>query len=210
MVAFNSEYVCGPRQFVNYSKSRHSLHHVARNQMVQEMLGEYLWMVDTDHTFEPDIFARLVNAAKMFRLDVVSGLYLKKQPPYRPAAWKWNDDGGHSELSDISMDNVLQVGAVGAGCLLVHRRVFDRIEKEMKEDPFSVREFGVTTGEDFAFCKRLKMLNIPIGLVPWIQCRHLIVKPLDVENDFQRGVALPGEKEESVQINKVMPQEIAA
>lgn len=207
-VDFNSQYVCGPKQFIHYSRSRHSLHFHARNQMVDEMLGDHLLMLDSDHLVPCDLLARLLNAAKMFRLDVVTGLYLKKEPPYRPAAWKWTENS-HAELADIP-NEVFEIGAAGAGCLLVHRRVFDRIKTEMKEEPFSVQEFPGVTGEDFAFFKRLRMLGIPAACVPWIECNHLLVKPLRADEDFQRGVALPGEQEESIRSTKFVQQEVAA
>lgn len=192
-VQFNCAHVEGPYGFINYQQSRHSLHHAARNEFAETFIGDWLLMLDTDHEFEPDLLARLLNAMRRHQVDVASGLYLKKEWPHRPTVWKWTGEK-YAEPSSIPLDEAIEIDAAGAGCLLINRTVFERI-KEMNELPFSTHEFAGTTGEDFAFFKRCHMLGIHCALFPWIECHHSKVRKLSVEKDYHPDELLPGESE---------------
>ena len=207
MVAFNSQYVCGPRQFIHYEPTRHSLHGVARNGLAKTMQGEWLLMLDTDHKFDPDLLARMLNAMNTYRADVVTALYLKKDETHRPTLWKWQGDK-YAQLAGWDDKQVLEIGAAGAGCLLVRRSVFERIEEEMHEEPFSTSEFPGVVGEDFAFFNRLRMLGIKPIVVPWIECHHLMVKPLVAAEDYDPDHLEPGEREVVVPANRFLAQAV--
>lgn len=195
MVNFNSMYVCDQNTEINYIKSPHSFHAIARNEMAANAMGHWLFMLDCDHSFEPDLLFRMLNAMNKFDADVVSALYLHRSWPYSPTIWKWlpDRDYGHSWLGDWPPNEVLEVDCTGGGSLLIKLDVIKRIYDELGEDPFSTEEYsrgGRQTGEDFAFFRRLQKLGIKAICPTYIQCNHLMVKPLDYDKDYDRAGAL--------------------
>lgn len=204
LIEFNTTHVIQPNEFIHYTKAKHSLHDVARNQLAEAMLGNWILMLDTDHAFEPDLLCRLLAAMNRYRLDVITGIYLKKEWPNRPTIWKWAVDR-YAEIIDWDPTEALEVDAAGAGCLLIKYHVFDKIRQELGEEPFSRAEFGPRTGEDFAFWKRLVMLNVPRGVVPWVECHHLKVTPLTVKDHYDPTVVMSHESDETrVQAQKFL------
>lgn len=179
MCVYNGEYLAGPGEYVHTYRARVSDHAVARNAIVDHFLGDWLVMLDTDHEFEPDLVARLLNAANQYGLDVLSGLYMFKTPPHYPLAFEWlpnaDDDGEH--LQQIIGWNVgagfLEVGSAGGGCLFVRRSVFDRIRDELGELPF---EHIAPFSEDHSFFLRLRRLGIPAFVATHIESNHLAVR----------------------------------
>lgn len=189
MLQFSIEELCGPDQYIHQAFPLHSLHDLARNQLANTMRGEWLLQLDTDHQFEPDLLVRLVNAMTTYDADVVTGLYLHRSPPYGPTLWKFDEDGNKAAFHDWPNGEVLEVDCAGSGCLLVRRRVFDRIWDELGEEPFSRTEFEgrdgrIVVGEDFAFFRRLQKLGIKTICPTYIECHHLDIRPLKYANDY--------------------------
>lgn len=194
LVSFSHEYVCGPGQTIHWDRTTHSFHTVARNDLVKSMRGDWLLMLDTDHQFEPDLLARLLNRMNQLEADVIVGAYQHRAPPFGPTMWMFTDDEGTPkqlahwpQVGGKDGTEAIQVDVAGAGCLLVKRRVFRRITEELGEEPFSVREYKGTVGEDFAFFRRLHKLGIVTICDPRIECHHLYVKPLSIEKDYDRA-----------------------
>ncbi len=187
MVAYTRDYLCSNDEYVHYARTEHSFHSAARNDLVKGMVGNFLLQLDTDHSFDPDLLCRLANASRAYQAPVICGLYLMKKPPYGPTLWQWDKDMNKSQLADWGEKDVLEIGAAGAGCLFVHRWVFDKIRDELNEEPFSTSEYPGTFGEDFAFFARLRRIDVKPVVVPWIECHHLLVKPLRVDEDYDRS-----------------------
>jgi GT2 family glycosyltransferase len=78
----------------------------------------------------------------------------------------------------------LEVGAVGAGALLVKRNVFQRIKKELGEAPFQITE-GLS--EDYSFCRRCRILGIPITLALNVEAHHVTRNVLSVVDYRAQG-----------------------
>lgn len=192
-VDYNNHYVCGPNQNIYYERTGHSFHSVARNDLVKSMRGDWLLMLDTDHQFEPDILARLLNRMTQLQVDVITGAYLHRAPPFGPTLWMFADNSGTPkqlaawpEVGGPDGTQAIQVDVAGAGCLLVKKRVFQRIRDELNEEPFSTKEFDGVVGEDFAFFRRLYRLGIVAVCDPRIECHHVYLKPLSIKNDYDR------------------------
>lgn len=182
MTAYNSEMLCGPDEYIHYDYTRKSFHATARNDLVGGMRGDWLLMLDTDHQFGPDLTARLLDRLNAFEVDVVAGIYTFKQPPYLPVAYQFNEKTGLGRVigdwnptgEGVLGNELIQADALGAGCLMVRARVYDRIFEELRERPFdSVRQLG----EDMSFFERLKRLGIKTYFDPRIESKHLEVCP---------------------------------
>lgn len=174
---------------IYYHKGTVSYHELGRQQAVDNSYGDFLFMLDTDHVFAPDLFYRLYSMKQRYDVPVISGIYQYKNPPHGPVAnlWKTTDknDPGLIPIHDINREkDILQVGSVGGGCLLIDTSVFTRIKKELKQNPFE-KIHGLS--EDYSFCYRCKQLDIPVYLAPNIECHHVINHVLSIKDYKYQG-----------------------
>lgn len=183
MLAYNAEMWLAdkPTAFIHYARARASDHAPARNQLASSMLGDWLIQFDCDHTFECDVAHRLVRLADEAGVDVVSALYQFKHDPHSPVAFHYDERGSRPISSWSQEAKLIEIGATGAGCLFVRRSVFDRIAAECTDQPFT-RFVGWS--EDHSFFRRCHELGIKTYLAPKIECHHLIVRPVTLE-DYQ-------------------------
>jgi Glycosyltransferase like family 2 len=185
LVAYNSAYVCGPNDQLHYDRALTSFHAAARNSLVKRMKGEFLFMLDTDHLFEPDLLARLLRILDTYaEVEVLTGVYTYKEPPYAPVLYHHTEDGRILPLGAWDQKaELLQVDGAGAGCLLVKRSVYETIVRETGEWPFDIK-LGLT--EDHSFFRRLKELGIPAYCAPKVECHHVRPQALGLK-DYDRS-----------------------
>lgn len=189
MQEYNQDFL--PR--LHYDHAGISYHAAARNKLASRMRGEWLVMLDTDHEFEPDLIARLLNTATRYDIDVLTGLYQYKHPPHAPVLYGWiNRDNPLEGVQPISSWDrslpVFTIDSAGAGTLFVRRRVFDRIRNELKQRPFDPL---LPLSEDNSFFYRLKQLGIPAWVDTRIQSYHLQVRGVHMD-DFDQSAIQPG------------------
>jgi hypothetical protein len=178
MLAFNAGALEDDANYVRYDRAGMSLHSMARNELARRMEGDWLLMLDTDHAFEPDLCRRLVHRLEVYGLDVLSGLYLFRSAPHSPVLYA--DQDGLKPLRDWDRDGLMRIDGAGAGCLMARRTVFERIREALGEEPFDPRPG--CAGEDLAFFLRLKALDIPAWVDTRVECPHLRIHPLTLEN----------------------------
>lgn len=120
---------------------------VSRNKLVGVLLGgpyEWLLFLDDDSLFAEDLLTRLLA----HQLDIVGGLYLRRDKPFSPIAYEDVLDDGRLVPLDLRKhmsDALVPVRAVGTGAMLVRRRVF-----ETMPGPWFRRDDAMT--EDMIFC----------------------------------------------------------
>lgn len=185
LLQFSQIKLCKPDEMILFNKGAVSYHELGRNQLVEEAEGDWLLQLDTDHVFAPDLLVRMLDLQGRLNAPVVSAIYQFKHPPHSPVAGVWTSDKTLTPLLDWDRDaDAVEVGAVGAGALLVKRSVFKRIKTELGEAPFQITE-GLS--EDYSFCRRCRKLGIPIILTPKIESHHLIRSVLSVEDYRPKG-----------------------
>lgn len=153
---------------VNYM-SRATIH-VARETLVMDMQKggfDWLFMIDDDMTFPPDVLLRLLS----LNVPVASAMCFKRVPPYTPCFYKRlepTDRGIELEPFEFEERPTEPFAAEGAGaaCMLIRREVFDKIQYPW----FLPLPFA---GEDICFCKRLKDAGIPLIIDPAPEIGHL-------------------------------------
>lgn len=141
---------------------------IARNAAVSVFLrtdNEWLWTLDTDIGFEPDTLDRMLWHANG-GYQIISGLYstiletgtlyMDGSQGYKeyPLALRETDDGRFTTYEKY--EGAMEVDAVGAGCLLVHRSVFEGWPSESWYDTCQ----GL--GEDISFCVKVRNLGYKI------------------------------------------------
>jgi len=184
MIQYNTEYMCNPGEYIHYTRAKASYHAFARNELVKEIQGDWLLMLDIDHSFEPDLALRLRYRMDKYNIDVLTGLYLYKYPPHSPVLYQYSKDGIPQPLVDWTEGaDIFEVNAAGAGVLMIKRKVFDRIKEELKEEPFDIKP---PFGEDHSFFKRLEDLNIKTYCCPVVESHHLGLKKYSYDEDYDK------------------------
>lgn len=189
-----------PDKYIHYVKGGVSWHELGRNQMVEDTLGEFLFTLDTDHTFAPDILERLMRLKKKYKAEVISAAYQYKFPPHNPVANMWQDiEVKHHETGELIKQSkvmpildwdrsveCMDVGSCGAGAMLIDTNVFKRIEEELGEKPFQLIP-GLS--EDYSFAFRCKKLGIRIWWCPNVEAHHMIPTVLSLRDyDGKRDI----------------------
>jgi hypothetical protein len=134
---------------------------LARNTLVQRALdsgSEWIFFVDDDQALRPDTLLCLLAHNK----PVVSGLYLNRNRPFFPIAFSHrNEDGTYAPISleKLPKEGLLQVQAVGAGCLLIRREVLEAIGNNWFQHG---RVDDWDASEDIIFCEQARAAGYEI------------------------------------------------
>jgi hypothetical protein len=76
-------------------------------------------------------------------------------------------NGAATALLPATRADLIECDGVGGGCLLIHRRVFEAMEK-----PYFQCNPGTFIGEDFYFCRKAQAAGFKIFVDPGIICGH--------------------------------------
>jgi GT2 family glycosyltransferase len=169
-------------------RSRSSDKSGSRNALAARFHGDWIWYSDTDHRFDPDTVHRMVSLLYQADVDVITGVYRLKEHPYLPVLYHFDEASGkYSYINDMDWDAPLvEIASAGAGCLLVRRRVFARIESELHEKPFDeIHPYS----EDFSFYARCRRLGIKVFCAPQVCSNHLMIKEI-THDDYDRNAVI--------------------
>jgi len=184
--------------FGHYIKQHQRPHAQARNSIVETFLeypADYLLFIDTDMMLHPDtaltLFRRMERNPEIGILSAVCFMRNYEDPV--PAFFSDNgrvcgnklfqfykshqhisrENGDfycHPEIGD--KECLLEVGSVGAACLLIRREVLEKV----KEPWFVFNSDGL--GEDMNFCNKAKENGFRIFVDFSVMCGHLIYYPI--------------------------------
>jgi len=171
----------------------------SRNVVVKTFLettsAAWLLMIDSDERLSLETFHKLVNAAHDKDRPIVSGLvfaaFFDDQDSLRPVPtiYQMDPEKGLEAMDGYPIDEIIEVDAVGTGCLLIHRDVL--LEMQKQTTPNQGKDWawfvegainGTYFGEDLLFSKRLKSMGFKIhahtgAILPhhkqfWLDERH--------------------------------------
>lgn len=155
-----------------------SLIYDARNtlgQLAVSNKAEYIFWLDSDLVFEPDLLERMFKA--IGDKDFISGLYFKRRPPYEPCIFSVAgfEQGEGREIIPIAetyldypKNSVFEIEACGFGCVLMKTSMFEKVY-ETQGLPFSpVLGFG----EDISFCIKAREAGFKLYCDSSVQCDH--------------------------------------
>lgn len=165
-----------------------------RNDVVRDFLdktaADWLLFVDSDMGFAPDTLERLRRAADKYTRPVVGalcfGMRREAQDPdtlaerFRtfPTVYVWReypDRVGFEVVTDYPRGERVLVSATGAACVLMHRRVLDKIRERDGDNWFSqiTHPVGPTTfSEDMSFCIRVAAADAPVYVDTSVKTCH--------------------------------------
>jgi hypothetical protein len=167
----------------------------ARNQIARQFLAtdhEWLWMIDTDIIFTRKTLPALLDIADPDETPVVSALFNgRPEGEDMPIAYgAGKDSEGRFKFGFLRPEQigdkgaVIQVAAVGTGCILIHRNAFERISKHNPGDDglwfCEMVVDGDEFGEDMSFCMRLALAEVPLLLHTGVRVGHVKSQMLGV------------------------------
>lgn len=156
----------------------------ARNEITAKFLAhpeqpDWLWFIDTDMVFQPDVLDRLVDAAHPTERPVVGALCFSFQNGSyaRPTMYLLRDDGRVGVRWEYPRDQLVEVDATGTGCLLIHRSVLEAMTASDKWPAaypwFMESHLGETpVSEDITFCIRARSIGFPVHVDTAIKVGH--------------------------------------
>lgn len=152
-----------------------SLIYTSRDDLARYAMTEgfdYVLWLDSDMVFPEDFHERMLKTLTENNLDILSGIYYKRKPPYSPVVFDKMQLKGkiwdYSWLEDVP-DSLFEVGACGFGCVLLKTEVLMSVQ--LKHGYlFHPMQNG---GEDVAFCVRARDCGYKIMCDPTIVCGHV-------------------------------------
>ena len=143
-----------------------------------QMEADYVLWLDSDMVFPADTLIRLFDTLKKNDLDIVSGLYFRRVPPYTPVLFDQLDMEGEkctwTEFKEVP-DELFEVGGIGFGCVLMKTDVFFDVQGKFNK---MFTPIG-GTGEDLAFCWRARQCGYKIYVDPSIVAGHVSYAIID-------------------------------
>lgn len=164
------------RSSANVSKSR--------NELVGRFLDrsecDWLLFIDSDMVFPPDTIIRLLHSAQLAGTKIIGGLcvMVTKDGPiptlYQPAE---SDTDVTRVMLNAPKDQILQVAATGAACLMIHRDVLERFRDESPDNRqfcwFQERVINTRwVSEDISFCLRAYELGYSVFVDTTLSIGH--------------------------------------
>jgi hypothetical protein len=173
----------------------------SRNVVVKTFLettdADWLLMIDSDERLKLETWHKLIEAAHDKDRPIVSGLvfaaFFDDEDGLRPVPtiYKMDMEKGLQPIDAYPIDELIEVDAVGTGCILIHRKVL--LDLQAQATPNQGKDWawfvegaidGTYFGEDLLFSKRLKSMGYKIfahtgAILPhhkqfWLDDRHHI------------------------------------
>lgn len=165
------------------SMKRHTPATIAlgRNDVTKDFLEntscDWLWFIDTDMVFPPDVVRQLLAYADPTHRPIVGGLCYGVNPDGKSFPVTYQRLNG--ELTIVPpKDELESVDATGAACLLIHRSVL--LEMRAAYSHAAPFEFWAETvvdgthyGEDMTFCIRADGMGYPIYVATKVKVGHM-------------------------------------
>lgn len=125
------------------------------NMTIEAGSSHALWL-DSDMMFPPDTVARLLS----HDTDIVAGNYVTRQYPHKTVAYSKLHDWRSYLINDTASD-LIEVAAVGMGCMMVKTAVMQQMKKPLFQTVW-IEASQDHMGEDFYFCQQAKALGYKI------------------------------------------------
>lgn len=187
----------------------------ARNSLTETFLRtptEWMFWMDSDMTFPKDTLVKMFNVAEAKNAKMVTGIYYQRKGMNYPVLWSRGEELQESPIKtgmgSVKAKTNKYVGsfmfphkdkkepftahAAGFGCVLVHRSVF-----EMMERPWFKFIKGECS-EDFYFFVNAHELGFDLWVEPTLKLGHLGDAPEVTRDDFWKNA-----KEANIEVDVV-------
>ena len=160
----------------------------SRNLVIEEFLKTdttWLFMVDTDMTFQGDTVARLAATAtkqglgRPIAVSAVNYAYDANTAELTPVTLLYDAKADRYLGSHLYPDDgkPFRIDAAGPACMLVHRKVLEDIRRLDETGPsywfYDLAADNWFTGNDLTFCDRLRRAGHELWVDPEVTTGHI-------------------------------------
>lgn len=134
---------------------------------------DYIFWMDSDMVFPQDALKSLLKTLQKKKLDMITGLYYRRTPPYSPVLFDELEIGAdgsavYTEFKEIP-EGLFKVGGCGFGCVLMDVGVFLDVQGKFGQMFTPIGR----NGEDTSFCWRARQCGYEIWCDPSVECGHV-------------------------------------
>lgn len=169
-----------------------------RNKMVEEALSDskitHVWFLDSDITPPRDAMVHLLGMDK----DIAGLLcFSRRLPDIYPIIYEEHPKNRSLQRYVVEYKpGIKQYDATGTGCLMVKRKVFEKVPKPW----FKLEEYnGNPVGEDIYFCKKARKHGFKVWVDTAKTCRHATIIDIDERHyAIKRDVYIKAQREKGM------------
>lgn len=178
----------------------------ARNELAQRCLDEgydYLWFMDDDHSFAPDLLQKLLEASITYDLPIVNPLCTTRTAPFHLVTYAANPDPNSTDrylpisLTDVPGEGIVELEAGGCAGMLIRRDVlaatgWNEIDDYNRGLPGNWFEY-TDKSEDIVFCEKAKAAGFKIYADLSCRLGHIttaVIMPGTIENEWITGLTV--------------------
>ena len=144
----------------------------ARNDVCEQMVGDWVWFMDDDHNFAPDILIRLLQRD----VPIVSPLCLRRTQPFYPVS---TVDDNVLDVTRYGPDELVPVQFTGSAGMVIRREVIEAVEPPWFE-------LGNGISEDVNFCRKAAAAGFPIYVDLGVPLGHITTCVIWPSHDGER------------------------
>lgn len=143
-----------------------------------ESNADFVFWLDSDMVFKPDTLIRMMDTLRKNDLDMLTGVYFRRVPPYSPVLFDKlvlnGEEADYTEFKTIP-EGLFEVGGCGFGCVLMKADVLYDVQSKFGN---MFAPIG-NNGEDVAFCWRARECGNKIMCDPSVICGHVGYSVID-------------------------------
>lgn len=143
-----------------------------RNDLVKQAFEEnctHIVMMDTDQVYPEDTIEKLLADDK----DIVGGVVHRRYTPFEPILYRGElTKYHHVPDEECYSGKVIEVDAVGTGCLMIKTEVFKNLQKPWFKI-YTHPDTNKAVGEDIHFCSEAKKAGYKIYANTSVEIDHL-------------------------------------
>lgn len=174
----------------------------ARNGLAESFLfsdTEWILWLDSDMTFPKETITELFKVAEEKKTKMVTGVYYQRQKDHLPVLWSRGDPTEQTGLSGTEnlraetnkyvgaftfphpdKKDPFKVHAAGFGCTLIHRSVFEVLDRPW------FKFLPKVCSEDFYFFVNAKEAGFDLWATPVLDLGHIGDAPIITKKDFYK------------------------
>ena len=161
---------------IHYLQTGARFANIQRSQAAEQCEGDWLFFLDTDMAFAPEVLARMLMSMETItqasgQCDVLTGLYVKRDETRLPLIYRYQSERElWYPILDFPWDAPFRVDGSGAGLLFIRKQAIDMVRQRFAGQTFQMMEHYDT--EDLCFFVRCWELKLHVWCDPDIRAAH--------------------------------------
>lgn len=169
------KFLCGKKERYKIVLTNNEQVDTARNHIVDQLEGDWLWFIDSDQTF-PELTLKTMLSHKH---PIVGAMVYKKKAPYLPCVYmKSKETYGYHALMYPFPGKPFYADMTGTGCVLIHKEVFQKVKKPWFE-------YTIKHGEDVNFFEKAIEAGYKILIDPRIPVGHTTLTEIGIHDHLR-------------------------